>query len=122
VPDLGQTPINVNEGFVPYGGWTTRTIWQWHNTTSFCNHSVDLNVTEGDGMDAEREERLRETNAWARLTYNLHAGDATLRVRPAGSSADPYDAVEFTDTAGNPLGIKVPTVTKPWWWDSSPWL
>jgi hypothetical protein len=30
--------------FVAYGGWSKCHQWQWHNTTTLCNHSVDLNV------------------------------------------------------------------------------
>ena len=46
-PDLSKLPRDFSS-FVPYGGWTTPTIWQWWNTTNLCGHSVDLNAMEDD--------------------------------------------------------------------------
>jgi hypothetical protein len=42
-PNMNVRPQSM-AGFRPYGGWTKPTIWQWHNTTFLCGHSVDLNV------------------------------------------------------------------------------
>lgn len=43
IPNVGLLPPNF-DGYKPYGGWLSPTIWQWHNTTSLCGHSVDLNA------------------------------------------------------------------------------
>lgn len=34
------------DSFVPYGGWTRPTIWQYQGTTTLAGHSVDLIVME----------------------------------------------------------------------------
>lgn len=34
------------DAWLPYGGWTRPEIWQWHDTTDLCGHSVDLNSLE----------------------------------------------------------------------------
>lgn len=43
--DLSKMPLTMR-GFRPYGGWVKPLIWQWHNSTIFCGHSVDLNARE----------------------------------------------------------------------------
>jgi len=45
-PDLALAPTELLLRNGPYGGWTKPTVWQWHNSTMFCGHSVDLNVRE----------------------------------------------------------------------------
>lgn len=68
VPDLSRMPQDVNLGFRPYGGWSTRDIWQWHNTTALCGHSVDLNVLEslvpepGPGPEPIEEDGMIRVN------------------------------------------------------------
>lgn len=54
-PDLSLTPPSASHNFNPYGGWAKPEILQWHNTTTFCGHSVDLNVMEDAGIPAEED-------------------------------------------------------------------
>lgn len=44
-PDFSKQPASMDI-FRPFGGWVKPDILQWHNTTNFCSHSVDLNVFE----------------------------------------------------------------------------
>lgn len=39
--------------FRPYGGWTSRAMHQWHDSTTLCGINVDLNIVEQEeDMDA----------------------------------------------------------------------
>lgn len=42
-PNMQRMP-KTTDGFRAFGGWNSPLIWQWHNTTTFCGHSVDLNT------------------------------------------------------------------------------
>ena len=69
--------------FVPFGGWTQRSIIQYHDSTLFCGLNVDLNVIE------EVEDDMAE-RVWCsdRLqTWIVGKGGATLVVYPADDLA-----------------------------------
>lgn len=73
-PDLSKSPNNFDR-FRPYGGWSKPTIWQWHNTTLLCGHSVDLNALPNDYSVVEGRTKkdmliLVKDNAWYLVVGN----------------------------------------------------
>ncbi len=78
-PDLGQAPGELLLRNGPYGGWTKPTVWQWHNTTMFCGHSVDLNVRQAE----EENDMMIPHNAVAEWFENrdIDPGVYTMQAR-----------------------------------------
>lgn len=125
VADLTREPTTMAAwaGGVTYGGWTQPLIWQWHNSTLFCGHSLDLNVMDGSGPppappvppiseEAPPLIRLNRFSAWyddpAHQTFD---GQQTRGVNARLDFADlPFEAVAveadiFLYADSNDLGV-----------------
>lgn len=76
-----DAPPDDFTGFKAYGGWSQPLIWQWKGTTSFCGHSVDLNVME-DGMSESDKTELSERRAKMALLGTLLADYRVVEEAP----------------------------------------
>lgn len=79
----GHWFTNVQQGFVPYGGWTRRVGWQFAGTTTLQDDQFDLNIFEFEEDDMTPE----EARAIAQQVYNEsnQAAIAAINALPAGS-------------------------------------
>ena len=100
-PDLSLMPQDFRS-FVPYNGWTRPLILQWWNTTTFGDHSVDLNVME-----------VEETTA------NIN-GDGSQRFESDGNFIILYNGNvpirKFGSTDGLHQGREARNYGGEWWW------
>lgn len=42
----GDWPQDLHDIWTPYGGWSRRAAWQWHDTITINGESFDLNVVD----------------------------------------------------------------------------
>ena len=110
-PDIRKEPQSFDR-WKPYGGWTQPLIWQWHNTTTFGGHSVDLNVMEEeDELSAEEKAELlalRKQVAEQKIELSFLAGrDALMAsVLPVEQGGTGRNYVTIPDPADpNYVGI-----------------